>query len=99
MVEVAETNSLKQFTVTTPDVQSALAIRLWFNGSILDSANNGKYTINLAESQTTVSIMDVSVADSGIYQLEIIKGTESAFSADVYNIELTVTGNEWYHND
>ena len=81
----------KELTFSTPDVQSASAIRLWHNGELL-SENSDEYLIQTSMSGTLVTIEHASVGDAGVYQLEIVQGSPLMFSVDIHIFVLIPRG-------
>ncbi len=84
-------DSTKELTFSTPDAQSASAIRLWHNGE-LQSDNADEYFIQPSLSETLVTIENASVSDSGVYQLEIVQGSHLMFSVDIHIFVLIPQG-------
>ena len=87
--EIGVIKKTKTLTVTRPEPMT-IVTRLWMNGMLIE--NSDKHQIESSIDTTSLSIMNMSVADSGIYQIEIISGTIHDFSVDQYIIDLSAKG-------
>ena len=82
--------STKNVSFTGGTQSTVIAIRSWLNGMLLK--NSDKYEIEMSADTVLLSIMDMAIGDTGVYQIEVISGTVYDFSVGVYIVDLKARG-------